>query len=131
MKRFIAFLIGFLLVGAFIPAPASAAEAAAGVRLKTSFGWCKTACEIRIRVTNNSRHHIDWVGGTCRLKVNGRYVGKGTIYIGPIKRGRSRSSTCNIVDSRLKAAWYDYENGVADFDTYATTRAVYHYRYRR
>ncbi|MFF5212705.1 hypothetical protein [Streptosporangium sp. NPDC000396] len=129
MKRFVAFLCGFLLAGSLV-APAAAA-AAGGVRLKLSYGWCESACEIRVKVTNNGRYNIDWVGGTCRLEVNGRYVGKGTIYIGPIKRGHSRSSTCNVVDSRLKNAWWDYQDGEAGFETYATARAVYHYRYRR
>lgn len=98
------------------------------VRLKLSFGWCKTACEIRIKVTNNSRYNIAWVGGTCRLTVNGRYVGKGAVYLGPIKRGHSRSSTCNIVDDRLEDAWWDYESGDAAFATYATVKAIPHYR---
>ncbi|MEU7895697.1 hypothetical protein AB0B45_22935 [Nonomuraea sp. NPDC049152] len=130
MKRFLAFLCSGLLAGSLVAPPAAAATAG-GVRLKLSFGWCKTACEIRIKVTNNSRYNIDWVGGTCRLRVNGRFVGKGTIYIGPIKRGHSRSSTCNVVDSRLEDAWWDYENGDAVFSTYATAKGVYHYRYRR
>ncbi|GAA3315926.1 hypothetical protein [Nonomuraea dietziae] len=129
MKRFLAFLSSFLLVGSLAAPPAAAAAAAP--RLKLSFGWCKTACEIRIKVTNTSRYDIAWVGGTCRLRVNGRYVGKGTVYLGPIKRGHSRSSTCNVVDSRLKEAWWDYENGDADFRTYATVKAIPHYRYRR
>ncbi|MFE3450478.1 hypothetical protein ACFXJ8_16245 [Nonomuraea sp. NPDC059194] len=128
MKRFFAFLCCFLLAGSLVAPPAEAA--AAGVRLKLSFGWCESACEIRIRITNKSRYDIAWVGGTCRLTVNGRYVGKGTVYLGPIKRGHSRSSTCNVVDDRLEDAWWEHQDG-ASFVTYATVKAIPHYRYRR
>jgi hypothetical protein len=131
MKRLIALVCAFLLAGSLAATPASAATEAAGVRLKLRFGWCESACEIRVTITNNSRYNIDWVGGKCTLKVNGRTVGKGQIYIGPIKRGRSRTSTCSVVDSRLKAAWQDYYDGYADFNTYASAKAIYHYRYRR
>ncbi|GAA3421049.1 hypothetical protein [Streptosporangium vulgare] len=130
MRRSIAFVCALLLAGSLVATPAAAAAAQApAVRLKLSFGWCKTACEIRITVTNKSRHHIDWVGGKCTLRVNGRVVGKGQVYLGSIKRGHSRSSKCYVVDSRVEKAWTKYENGEADFNTYASVRATYHYRY--
>ncbi|MGI5491030.1 hypothetical protein [Microtetraspora malaysiensis] len=128
MRRLVAFLSLFLLVGALFVTPADAA--AGGIRVKMRFGWCESACEIHITVTNKSRYNISWVGGTCRLEVNGRYVGKGTIYIGPIKRGRSRTSTCNVVDKRLSRAWYDYEDNGGAFLTYATAKAKAYYYYR-
>ncbi|GIH67907.1 hypothetical protein [Sphaerimonospora thailandensis] len=129
MRRLIAFLSSFLLVGALFVTPADAT--AKGMRLKLRFGWCESACEIRITVTNKSRYNISWVGGTCRLEVNGRYVGKGTIYIGPIKRGRSRTGKCYIVDKRLSRAWYDYQDNGGTFRTRARANAkAYYYYYR-
>ncbi|WP_431894296.1 hypothetical protein [Nonomuraea sp. bgisy101] len=129
MKRLVALLGCLLLAGSLVAPPAAAAVG--GVRLKLSFGWCESACEIRITITNNSRYAIDWVGGTCRLTVNGRYVGKGAVYLGSIKRGHSRSSTCNVVDSRLEDAWWEYDSGEAAFATHATVKAIPHFRYRR
>ncbi|MFI6597046.1 hypothetical protein ACIBHX_12365 [Nonomuraea sp. NPDC050536] len=127
MRRLVAFLTSVLLAVALLASPADAA--AGGTRLKLRFGWCESACKIYVTVTNRSRHSISWVGGTCRLYVNGRYVGKGTIYIGPIRRGASRTSTCSVVDARLVDAWYDYQDGEAGFQTYAAAHAQAHYRY--
>ncbi|MFI6504701.1 hypothetical protein [Nonomuraea typhae] len=126
MKRLIALISGLALAGTLAAPPAQAA--AGRVRLKLSFGWCKTACTIRIKVINNTRHDIAWVGGTCRLHVNGRYVGKGAVYVGPIKRGHSRSSTCNVVDDRLEDAWYDFEDNGGLWQRYASVKAKPYYR---
>ncbi|MFI9552236.1 hypothetical protein [Nonomuraea endophytica] len=127
MKRLIALVSGLALAGTLVTPPAQAA-AAAPVRLKLSFGWCESACAIRIKVTNNSRRNIAWVGGTCRLHVNGRYVGKGTIYVGPIRRGHSRTSTCNVVDDRLEDAWYDFQDNGGLWQRYASVKAKPYYR---
>lgn len=53
---------------------------------------------------------------------------KRLIAFGAIKRGQTRSSACNVVDPRLEDAWYDYENGDDSFQTYATVKAIPHYR---
>lgn len=129
MRRLIALISALLCAAALVAVPSAAAAEAPGIRLKLRFGWCETACVIHVTVTNKSRRHIDWVGGKCTLRVNGRVVGKGQVYIGSIKRGGSRTSRCSVVDSRLEKAWWNYYNGDADFNTYATVNAIYHYRY--
>ncbi|WP_214413938.1 hypothetical protein [Sphaerisporangium fuscum] len=154
MKRFVGPLSGFLLASSAILAVPAAADAAVtsvtarpaavaahaatvdvaaskGVKLTVSFGRCTSACQIHVEVSNRGRYNIDWVGGTCTLKVNGRKVGIGHIYIGAIKRGHSRSSNCYVVSSRLSRAWEAYQNGDAAFNRYISAQAYYHYHYYR
>ncbi|MFB9967645.1 hypothetical protein ACFFOP_34255 [Sinosporangium siamense] len=71
------------------------------------------------------------MGGKCTLRVNGKIVGTGRIYIGPIKRGYSRTSNCYVISSKLVRAWQKYRNGEANFNRYITASAKYHYRYYR
>lgn len=97
------------------------------IRTKIYWGRCKDSCRIKVRIKNISYKRLFDVRLSAKLRVNGRYMGSCSDYVGRISPRRTRWAACTVDSGRLERLWDRYLNGEIRWDTRVNT--VVHYEW--